>query len=178
MEAAASMCSHGGDHLPASNNGIAAGASSAAAAAGSSFVSADPNPEDFSIDAFHCQTKLQRLYAERYGDFILGDGTHGMSKRKGVITIRRTIVYSSNADNSKVFDVWAAFAEQYPNVKRSHFRVKKNVTWDELLNTDNCGFDDVYAFVDRADANVKIPEEVIAYNEVIESLTISELGGR
>eukprot|EP00985_Skeletonema_marinoi_P029058 scaffold26611_cov83-Skeletonema_marinoi.AAC.1 len=90
--------------------------------------------------------------------------------------IRRTIVYSSKAGNSKVFDVWAAFAEQYPNVKRSHFRVKKNETCDELLNTDNCGFDDVYAFVDRADANVKIPKEVIAYNEVIESLTISELG--
>ena len=96
--------------------------------------------------------------------------------REGNEKIQRTIVYSSNADNSKVFDVWAAFAEQYPNVKRSHFCVKKNVTCDELLNTDNCGFDDVYAFVDRADANVKIPEEVIAYNEVIESLTISELG--
>eukprot|EP00985_Skeletonema_marinoi_P028286 scaffold24435_cov96-Skeletonema_marinoi.AAC.5 len=40
MEAAASMCSHGGDHLPASNNGIAAGAS-IAAAAGSYFVSGD-----------------------------------------------------------------------------------------------------------------------------------------
>jgi len=40
MEAAASMCSHGGDHLPASNNGIAAGASSAAAA-GSIFVSGE-----------------------------------------------------------------------------------------------------------------------------------------
>eukprot|EP00984_Skeletonema_dohrnii_P031148 scaffold23272_cov82-Skeletonema_dohrnii-CCMP3373.AAC.4 len=55
--------------------------------------------------------------------------------------IRRTIVYSSKADTSKVFDVWAAFVEQYPNVKRSQFRFKKNQTWDELLNTDHCGFD-------------------------------------
>eukprot|EP00985_Skeletonema_marinoi_P008555 scaffold3908_cov200-Skeletonema_marinoi.AAC.3 len=47
----------------------------------------DPNPEDFSIDAIHCQTKIQRLYAEHYGDFILGDGTHGMSKHKGVVVI-------------------------------------------------------------------------------------------
>jgi hypothetical protein len=45
---------------------------------------ADPNPEDFSIDAFHCQTKIQKMYASIYGDFILGDGTHGMSREKGV----------------------------------------------------------------------------------------------
>ena len=66
MEAAASMCSHGGDHLPASNNGIAAGASSAAAA-GSNFVSGDvdkdgPEPVPPSSSSSHTHFDLSQTF--------------------------------------------------------------------------------------------------------------------
>jgi hypothetical protein len=85
-------------------------------------------------------------------------------------SIRNAIVCSTSEDIRKVEEILSSFFLENPNLDRCQIHVKKNPACSETYDVEGAADPLVYEFVGMADADVTKPEDVLVYNEFIESL--------